>query len=273
MPWEYSAEVQQRIGLRHAAVLTRRRHRLPQPQHHLRAAGVGAGRALQPHRDRRPRAHPRRPGERRLLRRAWRPARSSGASFAADDGSDTHVVVIGDRLWRRRFEADPAVIGRIVSLNGAPTSIVGVLPAWFRFPGDGRSAGGPRLLRSGRNLGGRLPHPHPAAQPRRQELRAGRPAERRRRSGDRNGRPQRHCRGHRARASRSRTPDGRCRIRPLREQLVGGVRTALIVLLVAVGFVLLIACANVAQPDARARRPAAGARGASAWRSGRARRG
>src|SRR5215470_12433113 len=45
------------------------------------------------------------------------------------------VMVIGDGLWRRRFNADPAVIGRAINYNGASWTVVGVLPANFDFYG------------------------------------------------------------------------------------------------------------------------------------------
>jgi predicted permease len=44
------------------------------------------------------------------------------------------VVVLTDRLWRRRFGADAAVVGQPVSLNGTAHTIVGILPAGFVFP-------------------------------------------------------------------------------------------------------------------------------------------
>src|SRR5262249_6485720 len=56
-----------------------------------------------------------------------------GRTFAGADAGD-QVAVLTDRLWRRRFGADPDVIGRGVSLNGAAHTIVGVLPAGFVFP-------------------------------------------------------------------------------------------------------------------------------------------
>jgi len=49
------------------------------------------------------------------------------------DGRDT-VAVISDALWRRRFGADPNVIGRKVTVDAVPHVIVGVLPAGFRYP-------------------------------------------------------------------------------------------------------------------------------------------
>lgn len=45
------------------------------------------------------------------------------------------VMVIGDGLWRRRFNADPAVIGRAINYNGASWTVIGVLPANFDFYG------------------------------------------------------------------------------------------------------------------------------------------
>src|SRR5262249_48979814 len=45
------------------------------------------------------------------------------------------VMVIGDGLWRRRFNADPAVIGREIDYNGASWTVIGVLPANFDFYG------------------------------------------------------------------------------------------------------------------------------------------
>ena len=39
------------------------------------------------------------------------------------------VAMIGEGLWKRRFGTDPSVIGRVVNLNGAPTTIVGIAPA------------------------------------------------------------------------------------------------------------------------------------------------
>lgn len=43
------------------------------------------------------------------------------------------AVLLGHGIWTRRFGSDPAVVGRTVTLNNAPVTIVGVLPAWFDF--------------------------------------------------------------------------------------------------------------------------------------------
>lgn len=55
----------------------------------------------------------------------------TAADFAADA---TPVVVIGDRLWRSRFAADPALPGTIIRLDGTPVTVVGVLPPQRAFP-------------------------------------------------------------------------------------------------------------------------------------------
>ncbi len=59
-----------------------------------------------------------------------------GRVFADADDFDgaEPVAVLGDALWKERFAADPAVLGRRVTLNGKPTTIVGVLPAVAPFP-------------------------------------------------------------------------------------------------------------------------------------------
>jgi putative ABC transport system permease protein len=46
------------------------------------------------------------------------------------------VVVISDRLWRTRYNADRSVVGRQLRLNGAPHTVLGVMPARFNYPGD-----------------------------------------------------------------------------------------------------------------------------------------
>jgi putative ABC transport system permease protein len=61
-----------------------------------------------------------------------------GAGFP-DDGpffSREHVAVISDRLWRERYHADPAVIGRTIHVNEADYTITGVMPSRFHFPDD-----------------------------------------------------------------------------------------------------------------------------------------
>ena len=44
------------------------------------------------------------------------------------------VVVLDDALWRRRFGGDPGIVGRTITLSGNPFTVVGILPADFRFP-------------------------------------------------------------------------------------------------------------------------------------------
>jgi putative ABC transport system permease protein len=57
-----------------------------------------------------------------------------GRSFLP--GEDTEgrerVAILGDGLWRRRFQADPAIIGKTILLDSQPHTVVGVMPAWFR---------------------------------------------------------------------------------------------------------------------------------------------
>lgn len=44
------------------------------------------------------------------------------------------VAMISTSLWQRRFSADPAILGKAINLAGAPHTIVGILPAGFEFP-------------------------------------------------------------------------------------------------------------------------------------------
>jgi len=46
------------------------------------------------------------------------------------------IAVISDRLWRNRYSGDPSIIGRQLSLNGTPYTIVGVMPVKFHYPDD-----------------------------------------------------------------------------------------------------------------------------------------
>jgi putative ABC transport system permease protein len=65
-------------------------------------------------------------GVRPALGRAFRPEEET-------PGNDL-VVVLSHGLWSRRFGSDPAVVGRTVTLDGRPRTVIGVLPAGFRPP-------------------------------------------------------------------------------------------------------------------------------------------
>ncbi|MBO0726008.1 MAG: ABC transporter permease, partial [Blastocatellia bacterium] len=51
-----------------------------------------------------------------------------------DDLKDGRVVILSESVWRRRFNADPGLIGGTVRLNDQPYTVVGILPPQFRFP-------------------------------------------------------------------------------------------------------------------------------------------
>ena len=44
------------------------------------------------------------------------------------------VVVLSERLWRRRFNRDPSLVGRSIVMSGEPYTVVGIMPAGFHFP-------------------------------------------------------------------------------------------------------------------------------------------
>ncbi|GLC25181.1 ABC transporter permease [Roseisolibacter agri] len=148
-----------------------------------------------------------------------------------------YTVVLSEELWRRRYGADPQVLGRAVRLNGRPYTVVGVMPGSFRFPRNdvelwtgyanvlSDSTWSEQRGRRFQRVVARLaPGVTPDAAAR--ELDAV------------------------ARSLSTQYPDdnpgGGAALVPLREQLVGDVRPALLVLFGATAGVLLIACANVA---------------------------
>jgi predicted permease len=59
-----------------------------------------------------------------------------GRTFAAgeDRRGAEPVVIIGYDIWRNRFDRDPNVVGRILRINGRPATIVGVMPEGMKFP-------------------------------------------------------------------------------------------------------------------------------------------
>jgi putative ABC transport system permease protein len=61
-----------------------------------------------------------------------------GRDFARGDGvpGGERVVIISETLWRRAFDAKPAVLGSTLALNDQPHTIIGVMPRKFRLTGD-----------------------------------------------------------------------------------------------------------------------------------------
>jgi putative ABC transport system permease protein len=192
-----------------------------------------------------------------------------GAAFTSDAEVDGRhrVAVLSDALWRRRFGADPGIVGRTIPLDGAAYEVAGVMPPGFEYP-----------------VGLRLPIELwvPFVVP---------PADRTRVDGSRSsyltsvarlkpGVSVSEAQAAMARVAAGLTAehpvwnkDGLIGVRPLHDHVVGSVtRSWMVMLLGAVGIVLLIACANVANlmlARATAREREIGVRaalGASRWR-------
>jgi hypothetical protein len=59
-----------------------------------------------------------------------------GRDFRSDEGSrgNAAVAILAARLWHSRYDSDPAIVGRVVRINGAQVPVVGVMPDGVRFP-------------------------------------------------------------------------------------------------------------------------------------------
>lgn len=158
-----------------------------------------------------------------------------GRALIPDDSDPgkPNVILLSYTLWQRKFGGDPAVIGRALTLEGDSHTVIGVMPEAFRFPGARdefwlplRFGANDLQERSNHNLHciGRLKS---SANVRQAQSEASFIA-------------------NRLQREYPKTNAGiDFYLTPLHESLTRSVRTALIVLLVAVGLLLLIACANV----------------------------
>ena len=65
-------------------------------------------------------------------------APSIGRAFTALEDSDAApaVTIISEGLWRRRYGADPAIVGRLIQVDGMPRTVVGVMPRGALLPGS-----------------------------------------------------------------------------------------------------------------------------------------
>ena len=85
---------------------------------------------------------------RRFLRRLGiQPGARSRLRARRRDIGRHHVVVVGDGLWKRRFDGDPAIVGRSITIDGEPYEVIGVAPPRFEFP-DGAELWAPLPVRS-----------------------------------------------------------------------------------------------------------------------------
>ncbi len=165
----------------------------------------------------------------------------AGRTLLAEDGKEgaAPVAVVSENLWHSRFSSDPALIGRSITLDMRSFTVVGILPAGFRYP-DGAPRQdvwipvaqdplfGPRLSQPGSRVLagiGRLKPGVSLAQ----------------------AQAEMNTLGTRlAREFPAEDSGLTFRIEPYRQFVVGNVKSPLLILLGAVGLVLLIACANIA---------------------------
>ncbi|HEX8651885.1 MAG TPA: ABC transporter permease [Pyrinomonadaceae bacterium] len=158
-----------------------------------------------------------------------------GRSFLAEEEREgsNRVAVISHGLWQRRFGSDPNLVGKTVDLSGQSTLVVGIMPAGFQFPSEVEVwspipfGGKETSMRRTHFLNaiGRL-KPGLTLQDAQADITSV------------------------ARRLEQQYPETNTNygmgLTLLPEQIVGDMRRTLFVLLAAVGFVLLIACANVA---------------------------
>ncbi|MBX6366278.1 MAG: ABC transporter permease, partial [Gemmatimonadetes bacterium] len=146
------------------------------------------------------------------------------------------VIVLSHRLWVQDFGGDRGVLGRMVRVNGRPARVVGVMGADFAFPEPGVDAWVPMRWAPADRTAVWFRRAHWVRVVAR--LRAGATA----------AEAEAQLQGVVARLEREYPETNRgmgAGMTPLHEFLVGDTRTALLVLLGAVGLLLLIACANV----------------------------
>ena len=159
-----------------------------------------------------------------------------GRFFAAseDKTGDEHVVILSHGLWQRRFGGDPHIVGQPVALQGQPYTVVGIMPAGFQFA--------PFWVTKA-ELWVPLALGQRAASRESQSLRAFA----RLKPGVTLEQARSEMSTITARLEEQFPGTNRdVTVQLLKDKVVGDVRPALLVLLAAVAFVLLIACANVA---------------------------
>src|SRR5882724_3546108 len=164
----------------------------------------------------------------------------------ADDATDQpSAVLLSHNFWQRRYSGDPKVVGKKVTVNGSPMTIVGVMPPRFAFP---RGSEMPAAFGFAPEPDAWVPLALPA--PMRQDrqthfsLVVGRlkPG-----VGVAAGEAELKAICQRLEQAYPNTDKGwTARLVPLTQEITGDNRPALLILWSAVGFVLLIACANVA---------------------------
>ena len=167
-----------------------------------------------------------------------------GRLFTDDEarlGAD-RVVLLSHRAWTRRFGADPDVVGTVVDVRSEPHTVVGVLAEGFYFPNPWVEAWTPYVLRADEPTAVVLGRLREGVSPQRAAVEVG--AILRGMEGAGGRRPS--GAGGRA-AGAGPDVDARVtRVIPLREEMVGSYRPALLALTGATLLVLLIACVNVA---------------------------
>jgi putative ABC transport system permease protein len=158
-----------------------------------------------------------------------------GRSFTPDEervGSD-QVVVISHGLWQRAFGANPNIMGQTLTLNSRGFTVVGIMPAGFEFPREADLW--VPLAWDDKERQIRSIHDYLVVARLKQNV-----------SLDQAQAEMSTISSRLEQQYPEENSGWGARVIPLREDLVGNIRLALLVLFSAVGFVLLIACANVA---------------------------
>ena len=159
-----------------------------------------------------------------------------GRTFAPeeDQPGQEHVVVLSDALWRRRFNQDPSIVNRAITLNGESFTVVGVMPRGFFFPAREIELWTPWAMEPEQKTGRGDHYLRLVAR-----LKPGATLER--------ANAELASIAQRLSAEYPRTNEGLGFIaHSLHQDYVGNLRLPILILFAAVGLVLLIACANVA---------------------------
>lgn len=166
----------------------------------------------------------------------------AGRTFAPDEDTagKENVVVLSHGLWQRRFAGDPQIIGKQIVLSDVPAQVIGVMPASFSFPSPETALWIPMVLKPEATAPFLL-----AAVGRLKPGLSASTAE-----SDTTAVLWNAATENPAVITRKSPPPAGAGLKtivtPLKEAIVGNIRSRLLTVQIAVAFVLLIACANVA---------------------------